>query len=471
MKHAILFRKQVMNNTAQLQHQSNASKSLQNNNRICDDKFNPKQLLQEDDSTNGVNERINGFNNGWIDVNIAPDTDTFDNLKEEMEIAFGGECDDSADEYEDNDPDASILFNYKEKSFKEDDISDFDVTSKIIITVPDDMRERKCDACRKRFMLKESFEQHLKECIELKLVKFITEGHQLLIMRKSRTLSANEFVRRIIFSLKKTVKLLALCYKEVSDVTSTVNLDDKITKKLNLFDIAGDADKINFGPLKKYLNNRTDSPPLLNSITTNEQTANNIEQNNRNFLKLLEGKPNILIQKNRFNSDGGVDFNGCNSRPSSLTFENQHSSTLVGDRQNENHFGRRQSASVSPFQSTIFSTTDRSCTTISCVDLESTILMQQQNTKRMPIIETVIAQCSPCGESFTSLQQFENHTRQFHNIPKSSMDRSNSSTPQPNGELKLPLSMNLPLGMKSDALNADERNKLLQMLATSSLQF
>lgn len=166
MKHAITFRKQVINNTRWMRQPNvndQASSMYYCNFATPGGAFNPKQLMG--DAADGNN----GFDDE--DINMLPESDTFDNLKLELEREFGGECDDSADEDDENDPG---LFNYKEKSFKEDDISNFE--GNIEITIPDEMRERKCDACRQRFMLKESYEQHLKECIELKLLKFITEG-------------------------------------------------------------------------------------------------------------------------------------------------------------------------------------------------------------------------------------------------------------------------------------------------------
>lgn len=312
----------------------------------------------------------------WNDINLGPESDTFDNLKLELEQAFGGECDES-DEDED-DPNASILFSYKEKSFKEDDISNFD--SNITITVPDEMRERKCDACRQRFMLKESFEQHLKECIELKFSKFVTEGHHLLTMRKSRTLSANEFVRRMIFALKKMVKSLASCYKEVSDGPSNIS-DDKLSKKSNLFDLTIDADKS-----KNSLNNGI------------EQTASTerMDHNSRNLLNLLEGRPNIYIQKNVLEN---IDHSAFESN---LEFDVKHETVNYSKAFNE-HDGTyhvQQTNQINPPKPSIGS---------------SLPIQIKQQELQSPEANVTFAQCSQCCESFTSLQQFEEHVKNLHN--------------------------------------------------------
>lgn len=388
----------------------------------------------------------------WNDMNLAtisPDNDTFDCLNQQMALTFGGECDDSSDEDDDVDFGASVLFNYKEKSFREDDI---DMAGKIIVNVPDEMRERKCDACRQRFMLKDTFEQHLKECIELKLLKFITDGNQLLSMRKSRTLSSNEFVRRIIFSLKKTVKSLTLCYNEVADGTLPLAMvEDKVTKKFDLVDM----EKLNIGPLKKSLNNGHTSSP--SPVLTNHNDGA-VHETSNNYLNLLEGRPNVSIQINRINDPNPATMKSIvypSPIPHNYAFEQNHNNhSSAAGTTNALYDNQLTSSIESPIPTR---------STISCTDLETKMFQRppiasapnnrRNETTLFP--DTVIAQCnSPCGESFTSPQQFKEHVQQFH----ADADlRSNTSTPiQPPAD---------------DTLNTDERNKLLEMLASSSIRF
>lgn len=458
MKHAVLFRKQVIDNTRWIrEHCVSARGDPLSHQAYGVEKLNAKRLLademyQPQDIWNGVNL-----------ASGATENDTFDCLNQEMALTFGGECDDS-DEDDDNDPNASVLFNYKEKSFQEDDITNFDIASKIIVTVPDEMRERKCDACRQRFMLKETFEQHLKDCIELKLLKFITDGYQLLSMRKSRTLSANEFVRRIIFSLKKTVKSLTLCYREVSVVTVPLSMgEDKVSKKLSLIDVVGDMEKFNIGSLRKGLNNGNNSPP--SPMLANVDGAD-VHESSRNFLNLLEGRPNVSIQINRINGTNHSKVTAQSSPiPHNFSFENKHSST--GIVTTDTLCDNKASASGSPL--TVANLYGNGHT-ISCADLETKMFQRpMSNAGPAPITrkkttallpDTVIAQCnSPCGESFTSPQQFQQHVQQFH---ADAAIRSNASTPGPLQKCPTPT---------NDMLNTDERNKLLQMLASSSIRF
>lgn len=365
------FRKQVMTNSQWLRK---SARSGSNYPEGMTEPFNMRILAQ--DQEDPMNDCC-----AWNDINLAPESDTFDDLKLKLEQAFGGECDESDED--ENDPDA--LFNYKEKSFKEDDISNFD--SNIIITVPDEIRERKCDACRQRFMLKESFEQHLKECIELKFNKFVIEGHHLLTMRKSRTLSANEFVRRMIFGLKKMVKSLASCYKEVSDGPSTIS-DDKLAKKSNLFDLTIDADK---------------SISSLNNGIQQIAFTERMEHNSRHLLNLLEGKPNICIQKNvlennRHNATTNIDHSALQSN---LELNDKQETISYSNAFNE-HDGTyhvRQLHQIKPPKPST----------------GSPLPIQVKQELKSPEATVTVAQCSQCCESFTSLQQFEEHTRDVHN--------------------------------------------------------
>lgn len=341
-------------------------------------------MLQQND--------YNGGDTVWNDMNLAPESITFDSLKMEIEQAFGGECDDSEDDDSDDPGTSTQLFNYKEKSFTEDDISDF-VNKSVLITIPDEMRERKCDACKQRFMLKESFDQHLKECIELKLNKFVMEGYQLLSMRKSRALSANEFNRRMIFALKKMVKSLTSCYKEVSDGPTT-NADDKVTKKNNLFDSCDNG----FG-IKKPINTELE-PTQLSSIRL------------PNLLSSLEGKPNVSIQKNH------------------LLENSQHGLSLIASTENSEN---QMKPTLTSTPVTNFKPIDSSN---GHDDFEKQMLANSARLakpatrvkRRHPSeFNTVVAQCSQCNQSFTSLQQFEEHIRKNHN----------SRTPQPSSNVSI----------------------------------
>lgn len=358
--------------------------------------FNPRFLMADE-----ANEFDDIDGAPWDDTNLAPENETFDNLKMEMERAFGGELSDETEDEDDDDP--GVLFSYKEKCFEEDDISD--LGSNIVITIPDEMRERKCNACRQRFMLKESYEQHAKECIELKLSKFINEGYQLLQMRQSRTLSANEFVRRMIYALKKVMKSLSMCYKDASDQPLSMGVDDKLTKKLNLFDLADDTSK-----QKKAMNNYISHLTPLSSISAPivpvEQQRQN-EQQNKYLLDLLEGKPNVSIQKNHFAEHKVATSPTTTIAPRRLN--TSHSSWLHSKIQTqESLFEQCDTSHLPKMQSSGIPDASQPAGEAATKRIEKPTFSTES--------QAIAAQCSQCSASFSSIAAFEEHIRYNHNI-------------------------------------------------------
>lgn len=134
---------------------------------------------------------------------------------------------------------ASAFFSYTEKEFQEDDVMELDVLKEYNITfnLPEDYKEKKCPSCRKRFMFDESYNEHLKECLLFKLVKFIREVYHFLFLKENRSISSFEFIRRVIFSVKKTNELIS-CYDdestepelEVATTSSAPTVDDDESK-------------------------------------------------------------------------------------------------------------------------------------------------------------------------------------------------------------------------------------------------
>lgn len=180
-------------------------------------------------------------------ANSNMNLDAYQEIKHELDLFFGDntiqeddeDSDDGDDEEADADAERRILngivsngksetvksaihnfFNYSERTFEEDDLSKFDG---IGISEPDDHKERKCHACKRIFLLNDSFDDHMKECIEAKLFSFITNCHQLAIMKKHKAISAQEFIRRMIFAVKSIVKSLAMCYRVLSRPADNVS--------------------------------------------------------------------------------------------------------------------------------------------------------------------------------------------------------------------------------------------------------
>lgn len=122
------------------------------------------------------------------------------------------------------------FFNYSEKRFAEDDLSDF---PGIIVKEPeDDHKERKCFACKRLFMLTESFDAHMKDCVQSLLFTFVSSTQKLVELKKQKMISAQEFTRRMIFAVKGCVKSLAMSYKiSAKPMRPSVNTDVSFATK------------------------------------------------------------------------------------------------------------------------------------------------------------------------------------------------------------------------------------------------
>ena len=153
----------------------------------------PKQILNCNDKN--VNDRIKSVDKKtYSDSSTTPREKTKTVIKPPV-----------------HDSEISHFFNYTHKSFEEDDITTMEIFKNGSIEFniqPDKHKERKCPSCRKRFMFEESLEAHLQQCINFKLVKFIKEVYHLLFLKENRAISNYEFIRRVVFSIRKSNQIL-----------------------------------------------------------------------------------------------------------------------------------------------------------------------------------------------------------------------------------------------------------------------
>lgn len=138
------------------------------------------------------------------------------------------------DEEEDADKTLTGIFSYAHTSFEEDDITQLDVfqSSQISFYLPETFKERKCMSCRRRFMFEDSYNEHIKECISLKLVAFIKDMTQLLYLRENRAVSSHEFIRRVIFGIKKSVQTVVEYDEGVKKEVERLNQQTDVVQKV-----------------------------------------------------------------------------------------------------------------------------------------------------------------------------------------------------------------------------------------------
>lgn len=102
------------------------------------------------------------------------------------------------------------FFDYEETTFVEDDMTQFGEheTSGIEINHPEVFRERKCGFCLKRFMLEDTYDDHLDDCIFRTLLEFIKDSNYIVRLKDEVAISNHEFIRRMIFAIQRVNKAI-----------------------------------------------------------------------------------------------------------------------------------------------------------------------------------------------------------------------------------------------------------------------
>lgn len=100
------------------------------------------------------------------------------------------------------------FFDYEEKTFVEDDMTSFDGLDGIEVNHPEVFIERKCGFCLKRFMLEETYDDHLDDCIFRTLIEFIKDSNYILRLKDEVAISNHEFIRRMVFALQRVNKAI-----------------------------------------------------------------------------------------------------------------------------------------------------------------------------------------------------------------------------------------------------------------------
>lgn len=118
---------------------------------------------------------------------------------------------------------------FEEIDFQEDDIlADIQPDTDLVgIGGFDEIyRERKCRYCRRRFMFRETYDEHVNECLEKKFINFIYEINYYLELKTNGTITSNQFIQKMIVALKSNLEmLLKYCDDLVFPHVVTIGVD------------------------------------------------------------------------------------------------------------------------------------------------------------------------------------------------------------------------------------------------------
>ncbi|XP_067624406.1 uncharacterized protein [Eurosta solidaginis] len=213
----------LLNTTNFTQDQNKVCKQLLNNNINSSNTTPPNQqnmeqqmhylnLLFNKDTNSGLNT-YNRSGRNVDDADLYNDDNAIGggiNSDPYLEEDFQTESSSSEENYASTTTrDKSNLFTYTEKNFEEDDIMNIEqLRDAITINIPESCKERKCRACFRRFMFEDSYTEHMSTCIEHKFLEYIEENCRLLALRRAKRISPHEFIRRMIFCIRKTCEWL-----------------------------------------------------------------------------------------------------------------------------------------------------------------------------------------------------------------------------------------------------------------------
>ncbi|XP_058129955.1 uncharacterized protein LOC131286858 [Anopheles ziemanni] len=230
LKHAFTFRRQTIDNMTGLL----AAKYLSDNRSMI-----KKKLLNEDDgSDENATQRDEiiptGDGGSYRSVNFAATANNRNAVKQTKKVAVmhrfvanskppNNNVEEDLDILLGELDEPSGLFGYREKAFVEDDVMDLNGLDGhgITFTLPEDYKEKKCFACRKRFMFTETYSQHLTECLLYKLAESIRSLHHIMFLREQGAISAFEFIRRGVFTIRKSYQLVLTYDGELDGVDTS----------------------------------------------------------------------------------------------------------------------------------------------------------------------------------------------------------------------------------------------------------
>lgn len=314
------------------------------------------------------------------------------------------------------------IFNYKEKIFEEDDIMDLDELkdANIIINIPEDIKERKCKACYRRFMTEDSFMEHQNQCIELKFLLLIEEINRLLNIRRSKTISPHEFIRRMIFSLKRINQWLNTIDSSANTTTTTPTIDklndttsnnsnNDPKKLLNVNDKDDKVMKIN------NQNNLTDLEKTKGAISKLSQNIHNSNEI-KNHQKNDDNDNNILLKllrKKIDNDENSKMYNATTAITTNIKSPSISSSSLLNNLLNH----KEKSLNLSPIinlNPNNYELNDNDKITSIGKNNQQLLKLHHFQTISSPPIR-FSAHCNTCDIIFNSVDSLEQHNLKYHN--------------------------------------------------------
>lgn len=216
-------------------------------------------------------------------------------------------------------------FDYSQKSFVEDDITLLDIfqNNEITFNIPEHFKERKCIYCRRLFMFEESYDEHIRDCIQATLQLFTKQITNLTELKESKEISPHEFIRRMIYCLKKNAQTLneysedifkfSVKDNEIFEETIKIETNKVTTSTPIKIDESSNLNNLLLNRLCRNMNsNKLTSLPLENTVQNIFPSAQFLQKTKcRHCQKLFENiseleRHNQIYHKNPIKIDGNI---------------------------------------------------------------------------------------------------------------------------------------------------------------------
>lgn len=133
------------------------------------------------------------------------------------------------------------FFNYNETPYRQDSADDDSrllADGRVGLRDPNDdipgrLLERKCPTCKRQFLRRGSYELHIRTCVPKRLHDFVGDCQRLVGCHVERLIAEQEFIRRMVYTIKSVVIALAVCCREVSapDWSDVASRESKVVPK------------------------------------------------------------------------------------------------------------------------------------------------------------------------------------------------------------------------------------------------
>lgn len=285
--------------------------------------------------------------------------------------------------------------------------------------------EHKCPVCFFRFMTPQTFNYHLKTCIEYKLVSFTEEAERLGVIRR-QSITPHEYIRRMISCIYKMCQWIQVNYVDLFENILLIPNGPRIGQKLHVnLDYHQDDIAMDYSTpvlYKKCCNDDTIYRKIADLDLIDQRAPHQLIKKS-----IINMENNVLYAIEKSIAKSSVKQKMCQTRNSTinddvdLTIESDPGFRMPLIKNPSTPISAKSGRNGKPeWKLTYQNKNNRSQITSSSSMPNSPLTNNSlkkvsQNNKNNSFAPTFSARCSACNLVFQSLAGFEKHNEKYHN--------------------------------------------------------